>query len=64
MQCVLCFIKGDNVKNKLDSLFFTWQFVPERHKFALMADANLKFASAPSRATLRNGDNKNAGERI
>ena len=24
--------KGDSVKNKLDSLFFTRHFVPERHK--------------------------------
>ncbi len=33
------------LKNKLDSLFFNRQFVPERHKYALMADANLRFAS-------------------
>ncbi len=40
-----------SVKNKLDSLFFTRLFVPERHKYALMADEKpqMQFLIAPSR---------------
>ena len=48
--------EDDSVKNKLDSLFFTQLFVSERKQIALMADANLIFASPLRDKSLRNED--------
>ncbi len=44
------------MKNKLDSLFFNRLFVSERKQIALMADANLIFASPLRDKSLRNGE--------
>ena len=49
MTGVLCYGKKKiSVKKSLDSDFFTRLFVSERKQIALMADANLRFASPHS----------------